>query len=156
MLTIDQYSDILGDENSTTVIYQDGQPIQITSYRSIYIPDLDMDPEGIMHSVKYKNTLEKTIVAIKFGVVSFDAFNHLLDSFTGIAIEDIETGAEINSTWNQTCTSPWLYKKFGSGVIYVDVVRFQDGSFWYSDKDKVILELQKFEKDLTKEDLKNK
>ena len=156
MLTIDQYSDIFGDENSTTIIYQDGQPIQVTSYRSIYVPDVDMEAEGILHSVKYKNNSGKNIVAIKFGFASFDAFNHLLDSFTGISIEDIEVDSDAEGTWKQTCISPWLYKKFGSGVMYIDVVRFQDGSFWYSDKDKIISELQKFEKDLKKEDLKKK
>ncbi len=107
-----------------------------------------------MHSVKYKNISGKVIVAMKFGIVSFDTFNQLLDSFTGIAIENIEVDADVDGTWNQACISPWLYKKFGSGVIYVDVVRFQDGTFWYSDKDKVIFELQKFEKDLTTDDLK--
>ncbi len=154
MLTIDQYSEIIGDENATTVIYQNGQPVDITSYRSIYVPDLDIDPEGIMHCVKYKNISCQHIVAIKFGIAAFDAFNHLLESFTGISIEDVEENEDVECTWNQRCSSPWLYKKYGTGVVYVEVVRFGDGTFWYSDKEKIIFELQKFEKDLTKDDLK--
>jgi hypothetical protein len=156
MLSIDQYIDILKNPNPTITIAQPNCPVRIKSYKAIYVPDFDSSPECIMHSVAYANIADSRMVAIRFGIASFDAFNRLLDKFSGIAIEDLDPGNSTTGEWHQRSFSPWLFKTLGIGVIYLDAVRFEGNRFWYSDSEQVLSEMQKIEKELTKDDLKDK
>lgn len=156
MLSINQYIDILKNPNPTIAITQPNCPVRIEGYKAIYVPDFDSSPECIMHSVTYTNISDARIVAIRFGIASFDAFNRLLDKFSGIAIEDLDPGKCTTDEWHQTPCSSWLFKTLGTGVIYLDAVRFKGNRFWYSDSEQVLSEMQKIEKALTKDDLKDK
>ncbi len=156
MLSIAQYIEILKNPNHTRIITQTGCPIRIENYKAIYVPDLDSSPECIMHSVTYVNTANAKIVAIRFGIASFDAFNHLLDKFSGVAIEELQIGKRKTSEWHQRAYSPWLFKTLGTGVIYLDAVRFEGNKFWNMDGEQILSQIQEIEKDLTKEDLKDK
>ncbi len=156
MLSIDSYIEILKNPNPTRIISQSNSPIKFINYKAIYLPDLDSSPECILHSVTYKNTSSAKIVAVKFGIAAFDAFNHLLDKFSGFAIEDLDTDQSTTNNWNQRTYSPWLFKSLGTGVIYLDSVRFGGDQFWYADSEYVLTEMQKIEKELTKDDLIDK
>jgi hypothetical protein len=156
MLSIDQYIKILKNPNPTKIITQPTCPVEITDYKAIYLPDLDSSPECIMHSVTYVNAASAKIVAIRFGIAAFDAFNHLLDKFSGIAIEELEVAKTTTSEWHQRSFSPWMFKTLGTGVVYLDAVRFEGDQFWHADSEQILSELQKIEKDLTKDDLKDK
>lgn len=156
MLSIDQYISILKNPNPTKIIMQPHCPIRIDNYRAIYVPDFDSSPECIMHSIAYTNTTRKAIVAIRFGIAAFDAFNHLLDKFSGIAIEELEPSKSTTSDWNQRSYSPWLFKSLGTGVTYLDAVRFEGDQFWHADNDQILSEMRVIEMDLTKDDLKDK
>lgn len=156
MLSIDRYIEVLKNPNNTIIVYQPNCPIEIEKYKAIYLPDLDSSPECIMHSVTYKNIAHNKIVAIKFGLAAFDAFNHILDKFSGIAIENLEVTKSTTSEWHQSSRSPWMFKTLGIGVVYLDAVRFEDNKFWHADSEQVLSEMQKIEKKLTNDDLKDK
>jgi hypothetical protein len=156
MLSIDQYIEILKNPNHTTIISQPNTPITIKEYKAIYLPGFESSPECIMHSVTYTNIADAKIVAIKFGIAAFDAFNHLLDKFSGYAIEELEFAKSTTSEWHQMTYSPWLFKTLGIGVLYLDAVRFEGNQFWYADSEEILSEMQKIEKKLTKDDLKDK
>lgn len=157
MLSISTYIEILKNPNPTIIISQPNCPIQIDKYQAIYVPDFDdSSPECIMHSITYTNATRKKVVAIQFGIASFDAFNHLLDKFSGIAIEELEPTKSATSEWNQTSYSPWMFKSLGTGVTYLNAVRFENDQFWHADTDQILSEMQKIERELTKDDLRDK
>lgn len=155
MLPIEEYIKILRNPNPTKIISQPDCPIEIKKYKAIYLPYFDSSPECIMHSITYTNLSDKKIVAVKFGIASFDAFNCLLDKFSAISIENITLNKETTSEWQQNTCSPWMFKTLGTGVVYLDALRFEDNQFWYSDSEQILHEMRKIEKSLTKDDLKD-
>lgn len=156
MLSIDNYIEILKNPNPTKIITQSNCPIRIKKYKAIYLPEFDSSLECIMHSITYHNISNTKIVAVKFGIAAFDAFNHLMEKFSGIAIEVLENGNTTTSEWNQSAYSPWLFKTLGTGVVYLDTVRFEGNKFWHMDSEQVLSEMQDIEKELTKDDLKDR
>lgn len=156
MLSIDEYIDILKNPNPTKVIAQPDCPIKIEKYKAIYIPSFDSTPECVRHSIDFFNLSNNKIVAVKFGIAAFDAFNCLLDKFSGIAIEELGSGNSTTCEWSQSSYAPWMFKSLGTGVVYLDAVRFDGDRFWFADNEQVLSEMQKIEKELTKEDLKDK
>ena len=156
MLSITQYINILKNPNPTKTIMQESSPILIEKYEAIYLPEFDDSHEGVMHSITYENVSDSEIVAIKFGLLAFDAFNHLLDKFSGISLDQLELNQKTTSEWTQNSHSAWMFKTLGVGVVYIDAVRFKNNKFWYSDNDYILSEIQKIEKELNKDDLKDK
>ncbi|RAU19917.1 hypothetical protein DN062_02260 [Nitrincola tibetensis] len=86
----------------------------------------------------------------------FDAFNSFLSKFSAVSIDDIEPNKTVENSWNQSCSSPWLYQTYGTGVVYLDSVRFEDSSFWYFDESEVLDQIKLIEDSLTKDSLKDK
>lgn len=129
MLSISQYIEILGNPNPTKVIAQRDCPVEITKYQAIYIPDLESDPEGILHSIAYTNVSDAKVLAIKFGIAAFDIFNGMLDKFSGFAIEELDVARSATNEWRQSSCSPWMFKTLGTGVVYLDAVRFENNQF---------------------------
>ena len=50
----------------------------------------------------------------------------------------------------------FAFREYGTGIVFVDTVRFDDGTIWHADLDKVLEELRKIESSLEKKDLEEK
>ncbi len=157
MLSVDKLIEIYGESNPTKVIKQENAPIKIIEYKSIFQREFSSEygsnPDQIAHSIRYKNISSDTIVAMRFGIASFDMFNHMLGKFAGYATETLEPMKVENGEWVQSVYAAFTFEKYGTGVAYVDAVRFESGKIWNSDLALVVEELQKIELSLTQADL---
>lgn len=159
------FADQLGTRRETSAIIkqQDKPPLQIVrficrheeEYRSSVSVKYS-NPEQIKHQVTYRNDSGKIIVALQIGISAFDAFNGHMGRFSGWSLETIKNGETETGVWTQRPYATFSFKKYGTGVCWVNAVRFEDGTIWRADMSKVLIELQKYQKDLKAEDLKEK
>lgn len=140
-------------ENS--VILKQTAPLAIAGYSASFISGYRTS-DAIRHHVRVSNASGKEVVAYQIGLASFDAFNGFMGKFSGWSIEPIAIGGDASGTWEQKPYAAFSFEKFGTGVAYVNAVRFSDGTIWRADIGPVLVELQKFEKDLKRDDLKDK
>ncbi|MCF6285451.1 MAG: hypothetical protein L3K26_09705 [Candidatus Hydrogenedentes bacterium] len=136
-----------------TIISQESSPLTITSYSAKYQRGSEYAEEGIRHAIKYKNTSKKKVVAVQFGLVSFDVWNEFIDRTGGVGIEDIASGSSKKGTWMARAYSDF---SFLTGFAYVSKVRFEDGEIWEADLDDIAEEMQKIEEDFDVQNLKGK
>jgi len=135
------------------IIGQKDAPIVITSYSDAYQVGSRYTSEGIRHSVKFKNTSARKIVAVQIGFVSFDVWNEFLDRTGGVSIEDIAPMESKKGTW---VASAYADFSFLTGFAYVSHVRFSDGIIWSADLDAIAEEMRKIERDFDVQKLKGK
>lgn len=146
-------------QESSVVLKQPGAPLELTSYRASFQPESRGssysrgNPDQINHAVTYKNISPKEIVALQIGLTSFDAFNGFMGRFNGWATQSIPSGTAKTGEWEQRPYAAFAFKGYGTGVAYVNAVRFADGTIWRANLAEVLIELQKFEKELKREDL---
>lgn len=140
---------------SSVILKQAASPLVISNYTAKYQVGYRTS-DSIVHEVTVKNNSGKTVEAYQIGLAAFDAFNGFMDKFNGWSIETIAVDTEKNGSWEQKPYAAFAFQKFGTGVAYVNAVRFSDGTIWRADIGAVLTELQKFEKDLKREDLKDK
>src|SRR5215467_4695625 len=75
---------------STRIINQPTAPIKIVSYAAIYFGSSSTYiSRGIHHKLEYENSSGRTVVAIQFGLVSFDIWNEFLDRTGGVTIDTL-------------------------------------------------------------------
>ena len=147
---------------SSVTLKQVNSPLTITQYSTAFQEETSSsryssgNPDQIMHSVSYTNSSSKNIVALQIGLASFDAFNGFMGRFSGWATERVAVGETKKGEWNQRPYAAFSFKDYGTGVAYVNAVRFEDGSIWRANLKEVLSEMQKFEKDLKAEDLAEK
>lgn len=135
------------------ILKQEEAPLKITGYTTKY---LSYERERITHSVNYLNVSEQKIVALRFGFVAFDAFNEFLDKFGGFTIEDVIVKKEKKGRWAQSPYGVSTFKKYGTGIIYVDKVRFEDGTIWASNKEDILPQIQEIQEGFTADMLEEK
>lgn len=140
-----------GADPVAKIIDQKDSPVEITNYTAKYILGGQYTSEGIRHSVNYKNRSEKTIVAIQFGLVSFDVWNEFLDRTGGMDLTNLVPGGESKGTWVANAYADF---SFLTGFAYVRRVRFSDGTIWNADLDAITEELRKIESDFDVQELK--
>ncbi len=68
------------------VVQQSNSPIRIVSYKAAYKPET-----GLRHVIQYQNRSGQKIVAIRFGMLSFDLFHKFLGKTTGTNVQDMES-----------------------------------------------------------------
>ena len=149
-------------EEKSVVLKQSGAPLSITQYSAKFEPEEDGGrysrghSDQIRHTVTYTNTSTKEIVALQIGLASFDAFNSFMDRFSGWSVSQVQPNETKKGEWTQRPYAAFSFQSYGTGVAYVNAVRFADGSIWRANLSEVLADLQKFEKDLKKEDLLEK
>jgi len=150
----------LGHAENSVILKQKTAPLTITKYEATFEAEsrerYNSHLDQIRHAAIYKNTSGKEIVALQIGFAAFNAFNALMDSFSGWSITTVAADNEAAGEWAQHTYATFSFKKYGTGVAYVKAVRFGDGTIWRADMAEVLTEMQKFEKDLKKEDLEEK
>jgi len=137
------------------VLKQDDAPLKITGYKNKYGAAYRSGYE-ITHSVTCANVSEKKIVAVKIGIVAFDAFNEFLGRFAGISIGDVIAGKPKKFSWSQSPYGVFKFEKYGTGVVYVKTVRFGDGIIWEVDTAEVVFQIQEIQEGFTADLLEEK
>jgi hypothetical protein len=144
---------------SAVILKQVGSPLTITQYSTKFRSASSAsryssgNPDEIVHTVNYTNSSSKNIVALQIGLASFDAFNGFMGRFSGWAVQKIAASESQKGEWDQRPYAAFSFESFGTGVAYVNAVRFEDGSIWRANLKDILSEMQKFEKDLKAEDL---
>jgi len=137
------------------ILKQKDAPLKISNYKNKYGATSAYRSE-ITHSVTCANIAGKKIVATKIGFVAFDAFNEFLGKFVGIVVKDVIGGKPGKYTWGQSPYSAFAFKKYGTGIAYVEAIRFEDGTIWKSDKSNIVSQIQEIEESFTADLLEEK
>lgn len=151
---------IAGQEKAI-VLVQAGCPLEIFEFSAGYSPASEGGSfirghgEQIEFSAKVANKSDKTVVAYRLGFVAFDIFEEFIGKYSGWAIEDIKPSKSKVGGWGYSSFEAFTFKIYGTGVAYVDAVRFDDGTFWRMNEDDIIAQIQKIEKSFSREKLKD-
>jgi len=135
------------------IVEQVDAPIQVTAYRAEYAKRSNDAPEGIRHEVEYRNRSTQKIVAIQFGLVSFDLWNEFLARTAGLSTELISPRARERGAWSTPNDSAFA---FHTAVVYVDRVRFESGEIWIADRDAIVTAMRAIQKDFDPANLNKK
>ena len=136
------------------IVPQPNSPVSITAYKAGYTPGVSgYSREGIHHGLQYTNRSDKQIVAIRFGLVSFDAFNQHIGTTGGIELDDLQPAQQAKGDWVQSAYSDFA---FLTGIAYVSKVRFADDQIWIADMSVVLSELRKIQSDFDAKELEEK
>lgn len=140
--------------NDARIIVMPESPLKILSYEARYQPELGRVREGIIHRIKLKNIGDQDVVAYRISFQAFDVFNRNMGRpLGGVSIDTVATNEKDSGTWTHRPSAAFTFKKYGTGVAYVSLVRLADGTIWEADMDHVLLELQKIEEELSLEDI---
>lgn len=139
------------EEPQTSVLDQSAPPIEIVSYQADYQEGGTYSREGISHELEYRNSSDRPVRAVKFGLLSFNVFNDFLDRTAGIDMDKMSAGDTANGTWISTAYAAF---SFFSGVAYVEQVRFLDGDIWEADLDAIAAQVRDIEADFKADRLK--
>ena len=144
------YENIYGDiyYNETFLINEKDAPVQISSVNVIHIPGTTSDlADQVWRSLsKYLSATEKKlvnkyrdegievtidakgkdVVAVKFGIVAYDAFNEYLGGLTAITMDPPTD----DMRWNFKPIYLFKFKKYGVVGVYVRQVRLSNGQIW--------------------------
>ena len=159
------------------IIAQEDSPIKITAFTANHKDSITLNPDGslnrqafrelleygdayktekIFYKVSVSNTSGKNIVAYRVGIATFGVFNNIITKFGGISSEGVSANGTETARFANDAYAAFRFKKYGTGVAYVDAVRFEDGTIWRADMAKILNELKKYQKDLKPEDLEEK
>ncbi len=89
----------------------------------------------------------KNVVAVKFGVIVYDAFKEYLGGLTAITMDPPTNGMQ----WDYSPAYLFKFKKYGVIGIYVRQARLADGSIWNYDENFITSSFSKKYGELTKE-----
>lgn len=128
----------------TRVLTQANSPVLIYEYEGRYQEGGRYSREGIRHDIKYRNTTDRGIRAVKFGLLSFNIFNEFLHRTAGIAMNPLDPGGESSGALIASALADF---SFFTGVTYVAKVRFLDGEVWEADEDEIVRQIREIEDD---------
>ena len=91
----------------------------------------------------------QNVVAVKFGIVVYDAFKEFLGGLTGITMDAPTTGMQ----WDYRPAYLFKFEKYGVAGVYVRQARLKDGRIWNFDEDFVTGKLSERLGEITKEQI---
>ena len=97
--------------------------------------------------VEFTNQSSKPIEALSFRMLFYDVFNRYLDTFGGIMIRKIMVEQGGRGGWKPRIYDDWSTHTI---MIFLDRVRFEDGTIWIRDEADITKELSEVENILFK------
>ncbi len=91
----------------------------------------------------------KEVVAVKFGIIVYDAFKEFLGGLTGVTMNP----PKLEMQWEYNPAYLFKFEKFGVVGVYVRQARLKDGSIWNFDEDLITSKLSKRLGEITKEQI---
>ena len=89
------------------------------------------------------------VVAVKFGIIVYDAFKEYLGGLTGITMDPPSVGMQ----WEYDPIYLFKFEKYGVVGVYVRQARLEDGRIWNFDESFITSEFSKMLGDITKEQI---
>lgn len=118
---------------------------QVVTWDNVILPSNDISPSEYFGSLR-REKLEITInargenaVAVKFGVIVYDAFKEYLGGLTAISMDMPTAGMQ----WDFSPPYLFKFKKYGVVGLFVRQVRLRDGRIWNFDENVVAKEFSK-------------
>lgn len=144
----------LARAESSVIVPLEGAPLKVLSYVAEF--DTKDDKPRIEHAIKYQNVTDKKVVAARFGVLEYNAYGDRLDSFVGYTLEDSNKGEKDSAEFVNPTSSALFFKKLGEAYVWVDAVRYADGSLWKADRAQLLEAVKKFKPETSEADLAEK
>jgi len=135
------------------IVEQKDAPVQVTSYRTDFQKRTNDSPEGIRHEIEYRNRSGKKIVAIQFGLMTFDLWNEFLARTAGLSTEEISSKGKDKGAWVTPTDSSFA---FHTAVVYIERVRFESGEIWNEDRELILTAMRAIEKNFDPSNLAKK
>ena len=153
--------------NETFYVNDQKAPVQISKVVARHIPErvaelarsmrrymerADQDNLRALSREGLKITIDAEgpkAVAVKFGVIAYDAFKEYLGGLTAVTMDPPGSGM----VWNFRPAYLFKFKKYGVVAVYVRQARLKNGKIWNFSPDVVLKEISKRYKKLTKEQL---
>ena len=107
----------------------------VIKWDNVYLPNENTSPLeyfGDLRRERVEITIDargENVVAVKFGVIVYDAFKEYLGGLTAITMDPPTTGMQ----WEYSPPYLFKFKKYGIVGIYVRQVRLKDGEIWNFD-----------------------
>lgn len=121
------------------VVQQSNCPIRIALYKAAYKPET-----SLRHVIQYENRSAQKVIAIRFGMLSFDLFHKFLGKTTGTNVQDMSPGKKEEGYWT---TDSMHVAAFHVGIAWVDSLRLEDGTIWNANEADILAEARKEDKD---------
>ena len=159
--SVSLYENMKGDVfyNETFFINDSESPVQIENVSARHVPEetASMADQIWDQLYKYLSDNEKDklrnyarsglsifvdasgdeAVAVKFGIVAYDAFKEHLGGLTAVTMDQPRNGME----WDFSPAYLFKFKKYGVVGVYVRQVRLKDGTIWNFDEAETISKL---------------
>ena len=107
---------------------------------------LEFSQEGLKITIDAEGA---KAVAVKFGVIAYDAFKEHLGGLTAVIMDPPSTGMK----WDFRPAYLFKFEKYGVVAVYVRQARLKNGKIWNFSPDVILKEISKRYKKLTKEQL---
>ena len=137
----------------TIILKQENALLKITEYKAEY---RTYKREHISHSIKAINSSDKLIVAYHLSFITFDVFNEFLDKFNGFSVDKVEINKEEKAGWRHSPYAVALFEDYGTAVVYVDKIRFENGTIWAANKEEILPQIQEIQESFSAELLEEK
>lgn len=142
-------------DTAAMIIPQESVPVQVYEYAT------DFDNKGeeefwVEHVVRYKNVSGKPVVTVRFGFLELGGFNELLGGAYWQILEKSSPNEKEKAVVTNKYADAVFFQEYGTGLVWVDAVRYKDGSIWQADRSLVLEELQKTRPEMTAQDLAQK
>ena len=89
------------------------------------------------------------VVAVKFGIIVYDAFKEFLGALTGVAMDPPTVGM----SWEYNPVYLFKFEKYGVVGVYVRQARLQDGRIWNFDENFITSKFSERLGEITKEQI---
>jgi hypothetical protein len=159
--------------NETFIVNNDNSPVQIISAKAKHIPSetAALAKQYWKQLYKYLSDSEKEklrrlsreglriiigakgddAVAVKFGVIAYDAFKEHLGGLTAITMDPPDN----KMTWDFKPAYLFKFRKYGVVGVYVRQVRLKDGKIWNYSPKVILKEFSQRYKEVTKQQIEN-
>ena len=157
--------------NESFYINQDNSPVHIKNVRVQHIPGktaalAEAYYDGLFRYLEEhdKNRLRKLaretltitidaegqgVVAVKFGVIVYDAFKEFLGGLTGVTMDPPTFGMK----WDYNPIYLFKFEKYGVVGVYVRQARLEDGRIWNFDENLITSKFSDKLGDITREQI---
>lgn len=147
-------SNTMARAENSVIVGQEGAPLKIITYTAEF--DVTDKKPLIEHNIKYQNISAAKIVSARFGILEYNGYGDLIDTFCGYTLEDSKKGEKDSATFINLSEHSRFFEDLGTGYVWVDAVRYEDNSLWKADRPQLLVELQKLKPELSEANLVEK
>jgi len=135
------------------IVEQTESPVLVTGYRAEYQKGNSTSMPGVRHDVEYRNRSGQRVVAVQFGLVTFDVWDEFLARTAGLAVQPLGARSRDRGIWTTVTEAAFAYR---TAVVYVERVRFESGEIWNADRETILGALRVIQKDFDETNLAKK